>query len=274
MSFKVTKISGHKELFDRKKFYRSLHKAGASKTLINQLISEVEADESLRTTKKIYAYALDKLYKSHPPTAARYNIKQALLQLGPAGFPFEQFIAHVFEAEGYQTKTNQIVSGHCIDHEVDVVVNNKEKHFMVECKYHNRQRLKSDVKVTLYIKARFDDVDQGWKHDAHTIHQGWVVTNTKFTSEAVKYGECAGVHLLSWNYPAGKSLIDLIHKYDLHPITALVSLNKKEKEAFIKKGFVLCKDAPKHAETLKELGMRPEKVNKIIQEAQDVCKVR
>ena len=79
----------------------------------------------------------------------------------PAGFPFEQFVARVFEAEGYQTKTNQIVSGHCIDHEVDVVVNNKEKHFMVECKYHNRQKLKSNVKVTLYIKARFDDVEKG-----------------------------------------------------------------------------------------------------------------
>jgi len=273
MPFYIKKVSGHRELFDAKKFYRSLTKAGASKTLVNRLIKDIERDKTLRTTKKIYAYALDMLYKDNPVVAARYNIKQALLQLGPAGFPFEQFVAELFKAQGYTVNVNQIVAGYCIDHEVDVVVHDKEKHAMVECKYHNRQKLKSDVKVALYIKARFDDVSTGWQHDTHIIHQGWIVTNTKFTSEATKYAECVGIQLISWNYPKQRSLIDLIHMYKLHPITALVSLNKRDRDAFIKKGFVMCKDAKKHVHALKDLGIRPAQIKAIIEEAQAVCEI-
>jgi len=271
MSFNIKKISGDKEPFDRSKFSRSLSKAGASSSFINQLIKEIEENRHLRTTKKIYNYALDRLYRHKPAIASRYNIKQALLQLGPAGFPFEQFVAKIFQALGYATKTNVIIAGRCIDHEVDILLTEGNKQLMVECKYHNRQQLKSDVKVTLYIKASFDDVNEAWGHRQLHLHKGWIVTNTKFTSEAIKYGECAGINLLSWDYPQGKSLIELIHAYTLHPITTLVSLNKKEKQTFIAKGFVLCKDAPRYKTMLKELGIPPQKIKAIISEALEVC---
>jgi len=273
MSFYVTKISGHKELFDAEKFARSLTLSGASKETIEQLLADIEKDPYLRSTKKIYAYALDTLQSKNPVVADRYNIKRALLELGPAGFPFERFVAALFEAQGYHIKTDQIIPGFCVDHEIDIMINEGKSHAIVECKYHNKQHIKTDVKVALYTKARFDDVMKTWAHKDRSLRNAWIVTNTKFTTEAIKYATCSQINLLSWNYPESRSLIDLIKKYGLHPITALVGLSKKDKTTLLKKGLVLCKDAQKHTQAFRELGLGAEAIAQLQQEAIAVCAV-
>ena len=273
MTFYIKKMSGYKEPFDADKFAQSLSRAGAQKTTIQQLIKDIERNSHLRSTKKIYAYALASLHKKNPVAASRYNIKQALLELGPAGFPFEQFVSALFIAQGYSVKTNNTIKGYCVDHEIDVIVTKDKKDGIVECKYHNKQQLKTDVKVTLYTKARFDDITKKWQSNKRQLHHNWIVTNTKFTSEALKYATCTQINLLSWDYPYNNSLIHIINTHGLHPITALVSLNKEEKKALLKKGFVLCKDAYQHAQSLKELGIKKEKIERIIHEALAVCKI-
>lgn len=277
MLFYVTKMSGEKELFDPEKLRRSLRKAKASGELIDEILALVEKDASLRTTKKIYAFAHEYLTHRHPVIAARYSLKHALLELGPAGFPFEQFIAQLFRKQGFTTQTNQLISGFCIEHEIDVICSKENKRYMVECKFHAKQKLKSDVKVPLYIKARFDDVAQAWneqeKNNPQEFHQAWVVTNTKFTSIATKFAECRNIRLLSWSYPHGNALPDLVDQYGLHPITALTGLNKNQKKAFIKHNFVLCKDAEKQRSILKKLGFSEREITKIIKEAIEVCEL-
>ena len=73
------------------------------------------------STRKIYQIAYSILYKLSNRAAGRYRLKKALFQLGPSGYPFEQFIAKILEQEGYKTKTGQFIQGKCIKHEVDVV---------------------------------------------------------------------------------------------------------------------------------------------------------
>lgn len=265
----ITKVSGEKENFDSKKLFRSLEKAGIEPKVIQRLIEQIEKNDQLKTTQQIYQYALKKLSQTNPVSAARYNIKNALLQLGPAGFPFEQFIMHILQAEGYKTKTNQIIHGKCITHEIDIIIQKEQRMSIVECKYHNRQYLKSDVKVPLYVQGRLADITQ--KRENHDIINAWIVTNTKFTSQAIKFGHCANITLLSWDYPEIAPLPSLIQKYNLFPITALVSLSNKEKEMFIKNGFVLCKDVQKHLNMLKKFGLTTEKINRIIQETAALC---
>ena len=274
MSFYVIKASGQKELFDIKKFKRSLMKAGASGHLIKEIVKEIEKKEDLRSTKDIYNFALAYLDKKDRPIAARYNLKQALRELGPAGFPFEKFIGELFRAQGFAIEMNRHIPGICVEHEVDISAQKKGKHFMVECKFHNRRGLKSDVKVALYIKARFDDIKQAWEKDpnhGHKIHGAWVVTNTTFTSQAIKYGECVNMHMLDWKRPEGKSLPDLINQLGLHPITALTTLNKLQKRECIKAGFVLCRQASKHVGLLKRFKFTDRQINKLVQEAEIVC---
>ena len=102
------------------------------------------------TTKQIYQTAFDLLKKDSRSNAGRYNLKRAIMALGPSGFPFEQYIESVFEQQGYKVKVNQFLEGVCVTHEIDVLAENDRHVLLIECKYHNKQGLFSDVKVPLY----------------------------------------------------------------------------------------------------------------------------
>jgi len=293
MSFYITKMSGEQELFNPEKLRRSLRKVKTPEEIIEEILREVERNPALRTTKEIYGFAYNYLKHTKPALGARYSLKQALLDLGPAGFPFEQFIAELFRKEGYAVVTNQIVSGHCIDHEVDLICANKHEQYMVECKFHMRQDLKSDVKVSLYVKARFDDVKEAWEkkgapqyastpkelgreshagiHTGGQFHQAWIVTNTKFTSEAIKFALCRNIQLIGWAFPEGNALPDLVAKYGLDPVTALTSLSGSQKKMLIANGITLCREVTQYKTKLRELGFSQKEIDDIVKESSEVC---
>ncbi len=272
----VTKSTGHKERFNIKKFKRSLKRAGASGKIITTIANEVVRKPELTTTLEIYKYALGRLKQLHRPVATRYNLKAALYELGPSGYPFEHFIGQLFAAQEYSVRVGEMIRGKCVMHEVDVCVHKKGKHFMVEAKFHNKMGIKSNVKVPLYVKARFDDIWQAWKKQekgSEHFHQGWVVTNTQFTRDAITYAQCVGIKALSWNYPKDGSLAQLIDEYGLHPITALTTLTRRQKRDFIEQGLVLCRDVEKHRKLLKKMGLTDQKIEKVIEEAVGACEL-
>ncbi len=271
MSFYIRKYSGEKQRFDLDKFRRSLFKAGASQEIANTIIEQVERVRP-KSTKQLHDITIQFLQKHALPIADRYNLKRALMEFGPHGFPFEKFVAHIFAAQGYDVKTGVIISGFCVDHEVDVVASKNNDHFMAECKFHNRPGIKSDVKVSLYVQARFEDIRA--RDENKNIRQAWLVTNTKLTSEAMKYGECKNIQLLSWSYPDTNNLPHLIGKYNLFPITTLTSLNRYQKGLLLQNGLVLCKDMQTERATLEKTGLKPHEIDNIVQESLAVCKIK
>lgn len=276
MQFYITKASGKKELFDIKKIERSLRKAGASDELIEQIVTDIKKAPDIKTTQAIYKYVLAYLKKKSPPLASRYNLKLALVELGPAGYPFEKFVAEIFRAQQYKVEINKTIKGMCIAHETDFIATKDKKNIMAECKFHGRQGIKTDVKVTLYVHARFDDIEkvhEERKDRYEEIHKALVVTNTRFTSQAIKYGQCVGINLIDWSYPKGNSLPDLIHKFKVHPITTLASLTKHQKREFVKNGFVLCMHAEKNIPLLKKMGFTDHKIKKLLEEIKAMCEI-
>lgn len=276
MSFYIRKYSGETQLFNIKKFTASLQRAGASKGLIDQLVLEITALPSLCTTKDIYEFALLRLHKKNPAIAAHYNIKRALLDLGPSGFPFEHYVAALFTAQGYATKTHSVARGFCIEHELDVIAIKDHEHLMIECKFHNEQGLVCDVKVPLYIKARFDDVSKNWTNngDTHAVHKPVIVTNTRFSTQAIAYAECIGITLLGWSYPKSASLEILIDRFGLHPITALVSLDNRQKKLLIDNGLVLCRDVEQNQAALNSLSLSEQDKEHLMHEMRAVCAIK
>ena len=271
-SIKVLKASGEYEPFSEEKVKSSLKRAGVEKKLIVKIIKYVKGElYNGITTKEIYTHVFALLRKTKSPLAAKYNLKRAIMQLGPSGFPLEKFVAGILSHQGYQTKVNQIVQGKCVSHEIDVIVQKGNEAFMVECKFHNRPGIKSDIKVALYTHARFLDVKESWtettKHK-HKFHQAWLVTNTKVTSAAKTYAKCIGLKVISWDYPADSSLRLLIEKSDLHPITCLNSLSQGEKRKILENGIVFCRDfIEKKIDFLP-----PHLIEKAKKEAREVCK--
>lgn len=234
----VTKASGEMEPFSEDKVRFSLQRAGANQDLIAKILSHIKGElyDGI-PTQKIYTHIFDLLKHEKTPLLSRYNLKEAIMQLGPTGFPFERFVAGILAVNDYKVEVDKIVEGKCVAHEIDVAAQKDGKSFMIECKYHNRPGTKTDVKVALYVWARFLDVQS-------TFNQGWLVTNTKATIEACDYARCVGLKLISWDWPAGESLRDLIEKSELHPVTSL-GLSYSDKQKLLAKGIVFQKDLPK-----------------------------
>ena len=272
----ITKASGKREPFDIKKFRRSLRKSGASKKIIEVIVRDIKKAPELKTTKNIYHFALRALKKQQPVVAARYNLKNALRELGPAGYPFEKFVAEIFNAQGYTTKVDQQVEGKCVSHEIDIVASKKNEHIIVECKFHSHPGKKSDVKVALYTQARFEDIKARYEQEESKkeFHQVWLATNTQFTTVAIKYGLCVDMRLMGWNYPQTDNLPHLIDEYGLHPITALTCLTSREKKYFIHNGLVLCRHAQEYQHLFKQLHLTPKKIKQILDEAEGVCTLK
>jgi hypothetical protein len=274
-SFYIIKASGEKELFDIKKFKRSLKRCSAPTKLIMKIAHKIEKLPNLRTTKQIYAFALAELKKANPVLAALYNLKQALVKLGPSGFPFEHFVAKIFIAQGYKVRIDQEVSGYCVDHELDLIISKNKEYVMVECKFHNRRGLKSDVKIPLYIKARFDDIKKMRNLNpkyGYEFQNALIATNTKFTIQAREYAKCIGIQLLDWSYPRAANLPLLIQKYALYPITTLTTLSPKEQKLLIKKGIVLCRDISSNEWALKEMRLPAKQRQHVMSSAKELCK--
>jgi len=270
----VTKSDGTKELFEEEKLASSLKRVGATTEAIDEITEEIEHEMwDGMPTSDIYTRAFVLLRKHHHPTAIKYSLRRALFDLGPDGFPFERFVARIFKLWGYEAVTDQTLMGTCVEHEIDVVAWKGEELSMVEAKFHNELGLKSDLKVALYVKARFDDLsdnvyDFGGKTRKLSPQGRWLVTNTKFTDVAIKYGECKSLKMIGWNYPANGNLHQIMEQNGLHPITCLNSLSRLEKKNLIGQNVLTCIDVIGKPDVLKQVGVRPETVEKVLTEAQ------
>jgi len=273
--FEITKANGKKSVFDPKKLFNSLTRSGADETQAHEIVDAITSELYPGiATKKIYKRAFSLLKEHSRFLAARYNLKNAIMILGPSGYPFERFVGELLKYQGYKVEVAKIVSGKCVNHEVDVIAEKDNHHFMIECKYHNQPGTVSDVKIPLYIQSRFLDVAEQWKTlpgHANKFHQGWVVTNTRFTLDAIQYANCAGLKLLGWDFPAKGSLKDLIDSLGLYPITTLTSLTLTEKKLLLEMNLVLCHELQRNENVLTQIGIKPARIKTVLEECLNLC---
>ncbi len=271
----ITKASGEEVVFEAEKLRNSLAKAGANDETIARILYQIESQlYNGMSTKKIYQLAFGMLKKQSRPTAARYKLKHAIMELGPTGYPFEQFIGEVFKDQGFHVQVGVIEQGHCVTHEVDVLGEKDNRRIAVECKYGNRSEKKVDVRVPMYIHSRFRDLSREWhKSPAHKDkqHEGWIVTNTSFSEDAIRYGVCAGLHLIAWDFPKKGNLKDMIDYCHLHPITSMTSLTQKEKQGLLGGGIVLCRDLVGNRQVLESVMIPHARIRQVLDEAAGLC---
>jgi hypothetical protein len=272
----IIKASGEIAPFQIEKLISSLKRAGANEMIIRQIVQNIESVvHDGMTTKKIYQMAFRMLKRKARVSASKYKLKNALMELGPSGFPFEKLIGKIMAQEGFETKVGVIVQGNCVQHEVDVIALKDNNHYMIECKYHSDQGRFCNVKIPLYIQSRFLDVEAQWKkqlgHETK-LHKGGVYTNTRFTTDAIQYGKCVGLLLTSWDYPKGNGLKDRIDKSGLHPLTALTTLTKAEKTKLLDAGIVLCKELHENPNLLEQIGVPKSRHKNILEDSRELCR--
>ena len=273
-SIYVVKANGSRELFDQAKLENSLKRSGASSRTVGEILDHINTHLTQDiTTHEIYKHAFDLLHRNEHPVALKYSLKRAIQELGPSGFPFEDFVAEIFRVRGFTAETGKVIKGFCVEHEIDVVAWNEKLLIMVEAKFHNELGIKSDLKVALYVKARFDDLRKMTYKYGHErqLDEGWLVTNTKFTTKAIEYGSCqGGLRMIGWNYPPIGNLHDMILESKLHPLTCLFSLNGREKKVLLDQGIVLCKTVLDNPDLLEAIGLKENDRKKVLDEIQSL----
>ena len=268
MSPNVKKSSGALEEFDESKLRRSLKLAGAIPSEVNKIIVQIRPliHEEI-STKKIFNHAFRLLRKYSQESARNYSLKKAIFELGPSGFLFEKYVSEVFKAKGFKVKVGVIKRGCCVRHEVDIIATRPDRTIYIECKFHNHPNRKKDVKTALYINSRFLDLKN---NPANKFDEFFLVSNTLFSKDAVKYAECVGVKLLGINSSFGDDIQTIVNQYHLHPITSLQSLKKKYTRALLAREIVLAKSLLKNKKTLIELGLDELEIKQIFSEIRNV----
>jgi hypothetical protein len=271
---KITKADGTTEDFKPQKLISSLKKAGARQDEVFRIISSIESSlkEGMRT-QMIYQKAFEMLRESADPVAAKYSLRRAVFNLGPTGFPFEDFLGKIFEAEGYKTKRRLILRGKCATHEVDIAAYSPAHSFIAEAKFHAHPGIKCDIQVALYSYARYLDLASAriCKDDSCGIISLSIITNTKFTTAAIKYAACSGINLLSWDSPKGDSLHTKIDRYGTYPVTVLTYLSSSQKQRLLEKGIILCSEILKNPYSLQGMGLSSRKMDAVFHEVRSLC---
>ncbi|MEZ4104547.1 MAG: ATP cone domain-containing protein [Candidatus Paceibacterota bacterium] len=275
MSIKITKADGSTEYFKVEKLRRSLRRSGAGNDEVKMVVDKImgEIYEGMRT-QEIYRRAFELLRTDEKRSvAARYSLRRALFSLGPTGFPFERFLARLFEYDGYNIRTGITIHGRCAPHELDVAAYHDTHSFVGEAKFHARPGIKTDLQVVMYSYARLLDLQEKsiCNEAVCGIKEFWLVTNTKFTSTAERYGECVGVKMLSWDYPRRDNLHDRIQRAKIYPITVIQGLSMSQITTLISHDIIICSDLLKKPHILSSLHISSNKKERVMQEVEEIC---
>lgn len=265
----VVKKSGNREEYDEEKVRHTMNRVGVSDELKPEILQHIKDKFQNRemSTDEVFHHIMEYLEPRDRKSSLRLNLREAIFELGPTGFPFEQYLGKIFESMGYKVTTNIIMDGDCVRHEIDLLIEKDGHRETVEVKFHNHHVVKTDVQVALYTYARFLDVKEKNK-----IDNVWLVTNTKLTEDAISYANCKGMPVIAWNYPEKGNLQDLVEEPAMYPITLLSSLSEQEKKRLIEKNVVLCTDLlTKSDKELADPLLRNDSLQKARDDAQLVC---
>ena len=271
----IVKADRTVEPFDERRLVSSLVRAGTGVHTAERIASHIATTIVPGTSsKEVYGRAFALLRKEGGrPVAARYALRRALLEFGPSGHPFEDFISHLFRSEGWSVETRKLIKGKCVTHEVAFYASHAadNTYLAAELKYHNDPGYKTDLKIALYVKSRFDDIfscDPAVR--SCPIDRGLLVTNTKFTSEAIAYAMCAGVELLGWSFPEGENLFVRMCRARVYPITTLTGLSTAEKRLLVGQGTIAVDMLLSDRTRLDTLHLQPAKVGEVLAEAREL----
>ena len=271
----IEKFNGDIEEFQVEKLKTSLRRSKAKEKEIDTIVERIMPTlYDGMSSKLIYEKAFSLLKEKNRTSASKYSLKRAILDLGPTGYPFERLIGALLRERGFEAQVGITLQGECVTHEVDVLAEKDGNSYTVECKFHADPRSVSNVKIPLYINSRFLDLQQHWnKNPENKTHlkQGWLVTNTRFSADAIAYAECVGLKLLSWDYPEDNGLKQNIDKFTLYPITTLTSLTQEEKHRLIEKNIVLTKELFKSPESLEKIRVSPDRIKEVLTEIKYLC---
>ncbi len=268
----VKKADGSKQPFDKAKIVRTCLKSGVNKGLAEKIAKEIETKAyNGIVTEKILEMIFRHLRKHRPAIRHFLDLRKglSLLQSKP---DFERFVQITLGENGYKVSSNQIIRGRCVEHEVDAIASKDDVTYFVEAKHHSNYHTPTGLDESRIARAVLEDVIEGRDLGLNNfeIDRAMIVTNTKFSEHAKKYGECRGISLTGWSYPPHQGLQDLIEEKKLYPITCIKMLKKETMMKLSSNGIVTMKQLVR--EEREELARKTKLERKTLETIRDKVK--
>jgi hypothetical protein len=116
-----------------------------------------------------------------------------------------------------------------------------------------------------------EDVTEGFalgKSD-FKIDRAMIVTNTRYSEHARRYGKCRNILQIGWSSPKNLGLQNMIEEKKLYPLSCIKGLNSETKMKLVNSGVVLMKQLiEEEPERLaKETGISREVLRGIVEKA-------
>jgi len=239
----VTKADGTRQLFDREKVVRTCLRMGASRKIADDVAERVE--KSLYDgipTSKILQMAF-RLLRSYKPAIRHLLDLRRGLSLMDSKPEFEIFVQILLARNRFEVSPNRIVAGKCVEHEVDAIARKGGVTYFVEAKHHVNYHTPTGLDESRIARAILEDVTEGFQCGSCDlkIDGAIIVTNTRYSEHARRYGKCRNILQIGWNSPANLSLQSMIEEKNLYPLSCLRGLKRETKTKLVNSGIVLMK---------------------------------
>jgi hypothetical protein len=239
----VTKADGSRQLFDREKVVKTCLRMGANRRIAFEVADKVEARlyDGIPTRKVLQM--IFRLLRKHKPAIRHFlDLRKGLSLMGSKP-EFEKFVQILLAHHGFEVSPNQIIRGKCVGHEVDAVARKDGVTYFVEAKHHSNYHTPTGLDESRIARAVLEDVTEGFtlgKSDLK-IDSAMIVTNTRYSEHARRYGKCRNILQIGWSSPKTLALQSMIEEKKLYPLSCIKGLKSEVKMKLVNSGIVLMK---------------------------------
>jgi Restriction endonuclease/ATP cone domain len=237
----VTKEDGSRQLFDKEKVVRTCVRMGANSYVAQKVAEKVEKKlyDGIQT-RMILRMIFRFMRKYKPAVHDVFDLKKGLSLMSPKP-EFEHYIQVLLMSHGFEVKTNQILRGKCVEHEVDAIAKKDGITFFVEAKHHLNYHTLTGLDESRIARAVLEDIIEGFalgRCDLK-IDRAMIVTNTRYSEHAIQYGGCRNIFQIGWNSPENFGLQNMISEKKLYPLSCLKGLSNEHRLRLVNAGIVI-----------------------------------
>ena len=237
----VTKADGSKQLFDKEKVVRTCLRMGASRALASEVAEKVESRvyEGMPTARVLHL--IFRFMREDKPGVRHLIDLRKGLSLMSSKPEFEEFVRVLLKYQGFEVSSNQILKGRCGEHEVDAIARKGDVTYFVEAKHHLSYHALIGLDESRIARAVLEDVNENFEPTKTVVRidKAMIVTNSRYSEHAIKYGRCRGIVQSGWNYPVNQGIEKVIEEKGLHPLSCLRGLRDEDRFRLVDSGLVL-----------------------------------
>lgn len=223
MSIFVRKADGSRQPFEREKVMRTCLRMGASVHAAEQVAHRVEGRVYDGISTAALLQMILRFMRSQKPDLRNIlDLRKGLSLMVPKP-EFEVFVQALLASNGFEVSPNQLLVGKCVLHEVDGIARRDGVTYFVEAKHHVNYHALTGLDESRIARAILEDVGEGFVlgKSLLKVDGAMIVTNTRYSDEALQYGSCREILQVGWSSPVGRGLKDLIEGVSMFPLSCL-----------------------------------------------------